>query len=359
MVPTAEVSVVAPIRYRFRGHSGRIPVVETRDEIEVRHPPFYVIPKFAKWSDGFLFALSLWREFRRMIARFRPDLIDAHWGYPDGFAAVILARMSNLPVIVTVRGSDVNVFLKERFRGAMLRYGLRCASKVIAVSGALKREMVEQGIPEDKIVVIRNGVDSKHYSPKERLDARVHLGLPTVGKMIVCIGNLVSIKGQDVLLEAFLKLNDPECFLVFVGDGPMREELQHTLKRVSPEISAHVHFVGVKPHDEIVWWFGAADLVCLPSRNEGLPNVVLEALACGRPVVATRVGGVQEVIDSSDVGMTVPSEDVTALCDGLKHGLARAWDVVRIRNEAMKYSWDNTIRQCVAVWREVLQEQKG
>lgn len=349
----AAVVVVAPVRFRL----GRAPTVageDVMDGIRVLHPRYAVVPRVCKWSDGFLFAIGVLPVFRRAVREFSPDIVDAHWGYPDGFAAYLLARLHGLPVVITVRGSDINVFLRERLRGYLLKYCLRHADHIIAVSSALKQSMVDRGIAADSISVVRNGVDTEQLFPQDRISARQELGLPTEGKVVVCIGNIVPIKGQDLLLKAFREIAKHGEYLVFVGDGEMRRALARQVGEFPPWLAESIRFVGRQPHEEIPRWIAAADLLCLPSRNEGLPNVVLEALACGRPVVATRVGGVEEVVTSTEVGRTVPPEDVGALGQALREVLDEKWDAELIRRAAERFSWGDTIRQCFDVWNAVI-----
>jgi glycosyltransferase involved in cell wall biosynthesis len=248
----------------------------------------------------------------------------------------------------------VNVFMRERLRGALLRYCLKRADKIIAVSAALATTLKERGVPANKIAVVRNGVDTDLIRLQDRLSARVALGLPVAGKIVLCVGNIVRIKGQDILLDAFARLDEKSARLVFVGDGDMRAGL--TRRALEMGLAESVRFAGVQPHERIADWLAAADILCLPSRNEGLPNVALEALSAGRPIVATRVGGIEEVVTSDAVGIVVPSEDPASLCQALGTALVRNWDITAIRREAMSHSWDDTVRQCNQVWREAVNE---
>jgi glycosyltransferase involved in cell wall biosynthesis len=201
---------------------------------------------------------------------------------------------------------------------------------------------------------VRNGVDTDLLFPQDRQAARRNLHLPLHGRIVLCIGNIVLIKGQDLLLEAFRSIATNDDYLIFVGDGEMRSVLSSRAREFSGQMGQRILFVGSQPHDAIPRWMAAADLLCLPSRNEGLPNVVLEAIACGRPVVATRVGGVEEVMTSSVVGTMVPPEDIAELGRALRNALDRDWDAAAIRREAERFSWGDTVRQCFDVWGRIL-----
>jgi glycosyltransferase involved in cell wall biosynthesis len=351
------VFVVAPVRWRFR-RSRPIPAEETLDGLKISHPRFFVIPGVLKWTDWLLMALSIWPRVARMARSCRPDIVDAHWGYPDGVAAFFLSRMLRLPLVITVRGSDINVFLQERMRGAILRYVLRRAERIIAVSDSLKRSLIASGVPESQVIVVRNGIDTDVFVPANSKAARESLGLVVNDGLILCIGNLVSIKGQDILLAAFARMSNDDVQLVLVGDGPERAHLEGIVSRFPGQVKSRVTFVGSQPHDRIPVWLSAADIVCIPSRNEGLPNVALEALACGRPVVASRVGGVEEVISSDELGATVEAGNADALALALDAALSKAWSVHALRTGALRFSWTETASRCAAVWREAIEMGK-
>ncbi len=347
------IQVLAPVRYRWR-MSRTIQRREERDGLAVHHPRFMVIPRVCKWSDGVLFGLCILSTFRRLCRVFDPQLIDVHWGYPDGFAAYLLGRWFGLPVVVTVRGSDINLFMRETLRGWLMRYYLARVERIIAVSDSLRRSLEQYGIPSRKIIVIRNGVDTEQFIPREQAGARRTLGLDPQARLIIYVGNLVPIKGPDVLIEAFARLRDISARLVLVGTGEMREALMRRVRELPAAVATRISFAGAQTHATIPLWLAASDVLCLPSRNEGLPNVAIEAMACGRPVVATRVGGVEEVIVSPELGLTVPSDDPDGLSAALETALRKNWDVEAIRRHAERFSWDETVRQCLALWQEVL-----
>jgi glycosyltransferase involved in cell wall biosynthesis len=351
----AEIKVLAPVPIACCGtKEHEVPKVEYRDTLEVHHPRFVVIPKVLKWTDGVLFALSIVGTCLRLKRSFDPDIIDAHWAYPDGFAAYLIGRILRRPVVVTVRGSDVNVFMEERIRGYLIRCYLRRVSKVIAVSSALKERLRQHGIPPERVVVIRNGVDTTEFSVGDLEEARKELGLDPRGKIVLYVGNLVPIKGADILLDAFSSIHDPENRLIFVGNGPMRQAMEQKIRRLPAEVSRRIMFVGAQSRELIPVWITAADVLCIPSRNEGLPNVALEAMACGRPVVATRVGGIEEIITTPEVGIIAPSENGAALAQALDRALCAKWNSQVIRQHAERFSWDESVAHCGNTWSEVV-----
>ena len=231
--------MLAPVRFAWRRlEKSKIPKVEYCDGLEIHHPRFMLIPKVLKWTDGLLFALSIFGACRRLKRSFNPDIIDAHWAYPDGFAAYLIGRVLQRPVVVTVRGSDVNVFMQERIRGFLIRHYLRRVPKIIAVSAALKERLQQYGIPPERVVVIRNGVDTAEFSVGDSKVAREKLGLEPHAKIILYVGNLVPIKGADILLDAFSNIRHAESRLIFVGDGPMRQELERRVRDLPALLSS-------------------------------------------------------------------------------------------------------------------------
>lgn len=355
----AEIKVLAPVRLTWCSQEERkIPKIEYRDDLEVHHPRFVVIPKILKWTDGLLFALSIFGTCLRLKRSFDPDIIDAHWAYPDGFAAYLIGRIIQRPVVVTVRGSDVNVFMKKRIRGFLIRSYLRRIPKIVAVSTALKEGLQQHGIPPERVVVIRNGVDSAEFAIGDPKAARKKLGLDPDGKIVLYVGNLVPIKGADILLDAFCTIQQPESRLIFVGGGPMRQALEQRIHGLPGLLGGRIVLAGAQSRELIPIWMTAADVLCIPSRNEGLPNVALEAMACGRPVVATRVGGLEEIITRAEVGITVSSENRDALAQAIEHALCTKWDSQVIRRHAEQFSWDESVAHCADTWSEVVRTYK-
>jgi len=213
------------------------------------------------------------------------------------------------------------------------------AGKVIALSAALKERVVELGVPSTRIVIQRNGVDGQRFVVREKSEARQLLGL-TQDQPIACfVGNMVEEKGPDVLVDAIAGRGDAlrELRVIFIGDGELTEKLKRRVAQFG--LSARVRFMGRQAPDKIPMWISAADMLCLPSRREGCPNVVLEALAAGRPVIASRVGGVPELLNNQN-GIMVPAGDPSALAIGLAEGLHRSWNSAELRGSVPALSWD-------------------
>lgn len=301
--------------FQQRSAAGRlteVPAHERIDGLEVAHPRYLFVPRLPVASAA-LYAASLLPALWR---RRRADVLLGAWAYPDGAAAVILGELLGLPTVVKVHGSDLNVVAQLPSVRAQLQALLPRATRVVAVSRPLGDALRGLGVADGRIAVVANGVDATLFHPRDRARCRAELGLPANGRLLVYVGRLVHDKGMRELLEAFARLAPahPELSLVLVGDGAARAECQTR----ADAIGAQVRLVGARPLDEIPRWLGAADLFVLPSWYEGTPNVLLEALACGRRAVASDVGGVPDVMTSPALGELVPARDVAALATALE-----------------------------------------
>ena len=359
----AQVAVVAPIPwFPFNGliRGSRwtgIPPVERQEGLSVYHPRFFCFPRHLKWLDGMLYAASLLPFLTRLRREFPFDLIDAHFAYPDGMAAVLLGRALGRPVVITLRGSVVRLatYLLHR---PQLRFALTAATRVVAVSGSLKRVAVDLGIPAEKIRVIPNGVDAALFSPKDRRQAREALGLPLDRRIILSVGGLNEGKGHHriVGLLPHLLRRHPDLLYVIVGGERPGDTCRPKIERLVMDLrlERHVRLAGERGQEEIPRWLAAADLFCLATRSEGWANALLEALACGRPVVTTRVGGNPEIISSEALGLLVPPGDDRALADGILEALGRPWDTEGMVAHARRHSWDTTALQVLDEFRMIV-----
>jgi glycosyltransferase involved in cell wall biosynthesis len=340
------LKVVAPVPYYpsvapgWRQIFSQVMRFKTIDGIEVYHPRYFMIPKIGMSLYGLMMFLSVLPIMRRIKRSFDFDLIDAHFVYPDGFAAIMLGGYFGKPVVVSARGSDINLYKDLLVIRGLLRYTLLKADGVISVSQALKDEMIRLDIQEDKIFVIPNGVDTDKFYPVSKKEARRKLGLPLDKKVILSVGALISLKGFDLLIKAMKVLVDEfhqqNLYLVIVGEGELRAKLNKLIR--SLDLEEYVSLVGGKPHEDLYLWNSAADLFCLASSREGWPNVVMEALACGTPVVATPVGGIPEIIHSDRLGL-LKERNVAALAGGISDAMQKTWDKDIIRGYAMRRSW--------------------
>jgi teichuronic acid biosynthesis glycosyltransferase TuaC len=267
--------------------------------LDVTYASYRTLPAVGRPFNGLLSG----RLILRWLQERRPAVVLAYWLYPEGWGAVWAARKLGIPVVLGARGSDLRRpgdWLSARFT----RRALRRATLVITVSEDLKRIAIEMGVPVERVQSIPNGCDLDVFFPADRLEARRELRIAADRRVVLFVGRLVEVKGVEVLIEAarLALARSPSLELVLVGDGPLRESLE---RQAREKLGAHARFTGPLPPEKIARWMAAADVVCLPSYSEGCPNVVIEALACGRPVVASGVGGVPELV-SADTGILVP-----------------------------------------------------
>ncbi len=349
-----EARVVAPTPWfpfvaRLRpGLRPAVPREEVQDGVQVLHPRFLSFPGFLKCLDGLLMFLAALPTVIRLRRDFRFELIDAHFVYPEGLAATLLGLVLRVPVTITLRGM-LPLLVPFRLRRPQLRFALHRAARVIAVSESLKRDAVALGIPAEKVRVIENGIDPQVFRPMDRVEARRSLGLPKYGPLLVSVGTLAPRKGFHLVMEAMARLKRrwPTLrFAIVGGDGPegaMGAELRQLAAKM--KIADRVIFPGPREREELAVWYSAANLFVLATAHEGCPNVVLEALACGTPVLATPVGNIPELLDSPEIGLVV-ERTVEALVAGLDQALERDWDRDRVHARVAARTWQ-------AVGREV------
>jgi len=344
--PGNSVTVVAPVPYAPSWSPGshwremsRIPRREQFGGLEVFHPRYFLVPKISMLVHGLAMYLGSESLVRELHAKTKFDCIDAHYVYPDGFAAALLGRSLGIPVIVSARGTDISLFPTFRTIRPMIRWTLQNSAGSVGVSNALKDLMLELGAPADRAAAIGNGVDIEHFQPMARGDARRKLGIPEDSEIAVAVGNLVPVKGHQFLIPALAQLvaRHPKIRLYIVGEGESRAALEAMARRVG--VQDRVFFVGRKPNEELKYWYSAADVSCLASSREGWANVLLESLACGTPVVATRVWGTPEIISSPELGVLV-DQTAESIAGGLQLAMQKQWDREYLARYAASRTWD-------------------
>jgi len=340
-----QIQVMAPVPYfpswlpTWRWHLfSEIPKNEIVGTLPAVHPRYLLLPGIMP-LHGFLMFLGCLLEARRLHRRHQFDCIDAHYVYPDGFAGILLGKALGIPVFLSARGTDINIFPGFHLIRPMILWALNAAAGVVAVSGALRDTMLGIGVPAGKIQVIANGVDPNRFHAVDRATARRELGIPDDAKVIVSVGSLVPVKSHTLLVTAMATLakRNPKLRLYIVGEGHMRSKLTALVHEQN--LQECVFLVGSRPNETLKLWYSAADVSCLASLREGMPNVVLEALACGAPVVATRVGGVSEVLVSESLGMLIEPK-IEGLIAGLECALQRQWDRDFIAAHAQARTWE-------------------
>jgi len=337
-----------------QGPASEIPAVETEpDGSLVSHPRTFHIPGVARFLNAAFYALSLAPMVRAEVARFRPDVILAPWAYPDGTAAVALGQLTRVPVVVRTMGSDINEAAQQPGRRAQVRWALRHAGRVVAVSRALANAIVALGVPEEKIAVVPTGVEPAIFHPRDRALARTTLEL-SPGPLVLVASRLSPEKGLLHLLAAMSSAGQGSRFhLVIVGDGAQRRELEQEVRRRG--LRDRVRFDGFQPEARMPLYYSAADLFCLPSLAEGWPDVLMESFACGCPVVASAVGGVPDIMLLTGAGLTVPPANPDALARSLQEALARGWDRREIAQAMDGYTIADTARRYLKVCQDAAQ----
>jgi len=355
-----EIKVVAPVPYcppwpalgKWYQHS-QVKKYEVMDGIEVYHPRYPLIPKVSMPFHGLSLFLSTLNLVKRIYQSFPFDVIDGHYIYPDGFAAVLLGMVMKRPVVLSARGSDIHLFTGFKSIKPMISYALGHADHVISVCEALKKEMIKLGIDDNKITVIPNGVDTEKFQPVDKTEARKKLSIANNSRIILSVGSLIPLKGFHVILDALPDILQKNAMvhLYIVGEGPYRSVLEKQIKDL--KLSLNVTLTGERPNSELKLWYNAADVFCLASSREGWANVIMESIACGTPVVATKVWGAPEILTSPDVGILV-DRTPESLGQGLQTALETSWDRDKIRAHVEDRDWFKVAQEVKAVFEAVL-----
>ena len=339
--------VVAPVPWfpstaeRFGRYArfARVPLRETRFGLDVVHPRYATLPVIGMHVSPLAMALAARPALAAAIAGgFDFDAIDAHYFYPDGVAAALLARWFRRPLVVTARGSDITQLPRHAGPRRLIRWAAGEAAAIVTVCSALKTDLVALGVDGFRIRVLRNGVDLTGFAPIEPAVARAHWSLPAGARVIASVGHLIPRKGHALVIEALAAL--PEVTLLIAGSGPEEAALVALAERLG--IAGRVRFLGQLAHDRLPWVYASADALVLASSNEGWANVLLEAMACGTPVVATDVGGSREVVDAPEAGMLLAHRDAASIVRALQTLLAAPPDRAATRRYAERFSWDET-----------------
>jgi glycosyltransferase involved in cell wall biosynthesis len=290
------------------------------------------------------------------IQSFRPDVILNYWLYPAGFAAVKVGRKLGVPVIVGSIGSDLNA-IGDPVSRWLTRKTMQEASLVITKSQQLRQRALQMGVDPTKVHVVCNGCDADLFSVRDRGTVRVELNVPVSAELIAFVGRMDRAKGIFELLTAFTELSGtrPNLRLLYVGDGPELAPMQAKTRNAG--LQDCVHFAGACSPQKVARWLTAANLLVLPSYAEGCPNVIIEALNCGRPIVATNVGGIPELIDSR-CGLLVPPHQAGALRNAIEAALTSFWDENTIANHFCR-NWDQVAQEVFALCEASRQNANG
>ena len=337
------------VRYSSYGPLQTVPSREQRNGLIVEHPRYLVVPKFGMT----LTPLTLYRAMRKRFVALlkeghRFDLIDAHYFYPDGVAAVRLAREFNLPVTVTARGTDLNLIPEFSAPRKMILDAASKADGMITVCQALKDTLIEMGVADERVTVLRNGVDLDLFRPIDRAAASSALGLSR--RTLASVGLLIDRKGHHHIIRALKDLPDND--LLIAGDGPDRRALERLV--VEEGVADRVRFLGSVDQNRLREIYNAVDALVLASSREGWANVLLESMACGTPVVASAVWGTPEVVARPEAGVLMPSLDPQGVAEGVRRLFAAYPDREATRRYAEGFNWNATTEGQLKLFRGIL-----
>ena len=330
------------LKPRSRGHE----VLDTSYSlpgVRAGYYSYHALPLVSRPFNGSIAARALLPHVRS----FAPDLIFSFFLYPDGYAALKIGKALSVPVVAMGVGSDVHS-IGDRFSAMHTRTVLRQAEFLVAISDDLRKRMEAMGAAPEKISAIVSGCNISVFHPGDRLEARRKLGIDPAAEGVVYIGRMDAKKGLRELVEAAASLRParPNLHVYLVGEGPDRHLIESAIQ--ANNAGSYIHALHECAFDDVAVWMAAADLVTLPSYMEGCPNVVLEALACGRPVVATSVGGIPEIL-SEECGCLVPPRDSGALARALASVLGRSWDANAISEHGSR-SWEAVAAELLEIF---------
>lgn len=359
----ATSTVVAPVpwfpsrdaRFGEWARCAAAPLEEMRFGLRVLHPRYAALPRLGMYTGPW----ALLRAGRAALAQLlaegeRFDAVDAHYLYPDGVAATWLAREAGLPVVITARGSDTSHL--PRFAGPrrLIRTVLREADALIAVSSGLADGLTTLGAAPEKVTVLRNGVDLAGFAPPPDRDAlRMQMGLS--GPTVLSVGHLIERKAHHHVIGALVEL--PGARLLIAGEGPERRALATLADRLG--VAERVQLLGARPHSELAKLYGAADALVLASTREGWANVMLEAMACGTPVIAGPAWGSREAISAPEAGMVLDEVGPGSIAQALRQLLSDPPARHATRAHAERFGWDATTRGQAELFGKLLSMRRG
>lgn len=306
--------------------------------IKAEYLEYLGIPGLTRLTNGFVSAHTIEASVRRA----KPDVIQAYYIYPDGYAAIRVGKKLDIPVVLVAIGSDLNR-IEDRITGHFTRQALANASHVMSMGGYLQQQAVRFGVPPEKTSSYKNGCDTEIFDLRDRTECRRQLSIDSAAPLVVYVGRLDLLKGLGELVDAvaILRASRPSLRVAFLGDGPALPILQERAGKLA--VDANVIFPGACDSETVARWLGACNVFALPSYAEGSPNVIIEALNCGRPVVASRVGGIPELFEA-DAGLLVPARDAQALAAALDEALAKQWDDLAIA-QRYRRPWSDLARE--------------
>lgn len=325
--------------------------------IRVTYPRYISVPATATWFQGVAMARSAGRELASCYDGWRPDIIDGHFAFPDGYAATRLGRAIGVPAVVTCHGSDLRQYPDIPIAGGMTRWTLRTANRIISVSSDLMRRSVELGCPPERAVFLTNGVDPDKFAVRPQAACRAQLDLPADRKIGVYVGHLIDRKDQSLIVRSLAEIRkrgEQPPLIVLVGGGPNRQRLQEEVIKLGLEND--VILAGQRPHDEVALWMGAADWLLLSSSSEGWATVYFETMACGRPVITSNVSSAKDAINQPAYGTVVEPRTPEAFAKAMIEAAQRQFDAPTIRAYAEQHSWSLWAERAMETFEAVIRD---
>lgn len=353
-----EVRVIAPVPWfpfssrRFGAYANyaRAPANDLRNGMSVDYPRYLVVPKLGMSLAPLLMAIGILGTFRELIRNGHDfDIIDAYYFYPDGVAAALVGKWMNKPVVINALGTDVNVIPRYRVPRALIIWASNYASAITTVSRALRQELLNLGISGEKIHVNLHGVDHAQFTPPTT-------PLPQgdrpqrKARTLLCVGNLLEAKGQHLAIESLLHLKDFR--LVLVGEGEYEDKLRQQVSNL--QLEDRVQFAGHVDHAKLVSYYSTSDALIIPSLREGIPNVILESLACGTPVIATNVGGIPEIINSGVAGILLDDRTPMAIANAVHQLFENYPSIHDVVEFSRQFTWAKTSATQIKIFKAVL-----
>ncbi len=354
-----ESRVIAPVAWFpfkssfFGGYANnaKIPQSDKRHGIKILYPRFPLLPKVGMTLAPFFIAIFSYFKFKIIMKEYDFDIIDAHYFYPDGVAAAMLGKWLDKPVTITARGTDLNLIPQYFLPRKMIQWAANQADGLITVCHALKDVLIQLGIDDSKIQALRNGVNLELFYPSnDRKQLRNKLNIS--GKTILSVGYLVERKGHALVIRALLDC--PDVTLYIVGDGEDEDKLRSLVKQLN--LSTRVVFLGSLAQEQLSNYYAAVDMLVLASSREGWANVLLEAMACGTPVVATNVWGTPEVVTEPEAGVLIERNEKD-IARGIKTLFSRYPNRDLTRKYAENFSWQETTKGQEELFSNILKEK--
>jgi glycosyltransferase involved in cell wall biosynthesis len=321
--------------------------------LEISRPRFFYTPKIFKNNDARFYARGILSWVKNLCRTWQPDILDAHFVWPDGVGVSLIARDIGLPYVITLRGKLFEC-MKKPSQIRQCAEALKNASAVISVSSGLAEAAIKLGVDPARVIVIPNGIDAKSFNIKNKNTSRKNLGLPENKRLLVTVAHLGHRKGHHEVIRALADLPEDVCLAIVGGpaQGGTRETIIEESKKYGVE--QRVILAGSQPFDKVAQYFSAADVSVLASYREGCPNAVLESLACGTPVIATDVGAVRDILTVPGAGCIVPRKQVGPLKEGIKKVLATKWDPESVLAASKVRSWEQVALDVQTVFKGIV-----